>query len=308
VLDDDEAFVDDEDAEPYDDDEPFTTFSELEWHKQLSARGTRAWLVALGLAAAVRELATRESDAEPIPTPGLDDLVDRVTELATEVVNAADSVLTSAEHEAATRAVDEPNDPMPGPLRPPGWEEGLVVTPELLPAITPVLEAERLVRSLAQLALGVTAQAAGTDNVYRLERAAVEALAPSGEVLVRLSSDGFSSRARNRPELGVELAGLVSRLMLEWSGSLIVRAPNCPPIALEVDQFGTLRARLTSQTDGNANPLETLGWTHTWSCEWASPITLREPTELVLTTIFDAFGTESAAGVTVEIGDFDEVA
>jgi hypothetical protein len=171
--------------------------------------------------------------------------------------------------------------------------------------VSPAEEAERSCRALAQLVLGVNSVTRGSDEAYRLDRAAVGVLhPPDGQgAKVGLLEDGVALASRSKDELVVELSGLLCRLLLDRGIRLVLRCPGTKgTLEVEVDAKDTLVARLRLP-DSAAKPLAAArktGWSgaRTDGClsdRWPSPVTILGPSKRIVDTLSRVLGLERVA-------------
>jgi hypothetical protein len=155
-----------------------------------AASAQRSWLLATGLAAEVDDIRFQGEDG-PVVAPGLDELRASADHSARNAAAAANRARALQGEDSMLEAVEDVE--------------------------RAATEGARAGRSLAQLALGVSAHLWPSERVDRLDRAAVSVLAPPGQTerLVPVSSDGFVMRGTRRAEWAVAVAGLISRLLVE---------------------------------------------------------------------------------------------
>jgi hypothetical protein len=159
---------------------------------------SRAWLLGRGLAAEVEQVRFTGGD-EPVPAPGLPQLLDRLEQDLRDVLALADRV--DALLGGPERAVDLP----------------AIVAVELGAAEEGAEAIERVARQLAQLALGVSTGLPPSPRAERLDSAAVAVLHPpaGGGRTAHLIDDGLELFGHDRRELEVELRGLCCRMLLD---------------------------------------------------------------------------------------------
>jgi hypothetical protein len=161
-------------------------------------RAARAWLLGKGLAAEIQELRFGCEDG-PVPAPGLPKLLDRL--------------------EMDFRDVSALSDRVDALLRDPEQTADLVarITVEVDAAEEGADDTERVVRRIAQLALGVASGLVPSERGERLDRAAVAVLHPpqwTGQP-VGLADDGIELFTRHAPELPVELRGIICQMLID---------------------------------------------------------------------------------------------
>jgi len=225
-----------------------------------AARAARAWLLAVGLANEVNEL--RFGDVDPIPAPGLDALVARADHFSRKASAAADLA----------------------PLLAAAGDEEVRLAMELLRAEYGADEAERTARRVAEVALGVAAQLSACDRVYRLDRAAVAVLAPPAGHGPRspFCADGVELVGTGRAEHLVEMAGLLSRLLVDRGMALLFTASDDgeAEVTVYVDPCDTLI--VSSETDER---------------RWPSPVTVMEPAIYIVDDLLDGHVDAERIGV-----------
>jgi hypothetical protein len=244
-----------------------------------AARAARSRLLALGLASQI-EIVARTRSGDPTPTPGLPGLMAGI-ELAAHTA--------AAEVDKARNLFD-------------GAE---AVAPELLrshdAACAAALDAERLTRCLAQLTLGVSSCAGGTDLVYQVERAAVGVLAPPtghGE-RVGLRQDGMAFAATSEAELSVEIGGLICRLLMDRGTQATLEVAGKVAVVFDVDADDALLVSTPAPTDEPAVALlREVGWPEPpadgfFRLRVDSPVRVRQPADLVARTFYRALGLET---------------
>ena len=191
----------------------------LQMANDAAARALLAWLNVGGLAAEVEEVRIR-ADGDAVSTPGLDDVRTNAEEAARGACDAADTASSLVEQLLLIRT---------------NPAEAAAVSEDAASAMRAyervqraAYAAERASRDLAQLAFGVSAHVESNDRVERLDRAAVAVLQPPpGQRGGRdLLSDGLRLRARHRPELVTELAGIVCRVLVDRVARVVLTTPS----------------------------------------------------------------------------------
>jgi hypothetical protein len=194
---------------------------------------SRAWLLGRALAAEVEQV--RFTGGEPVPAPGLPELLDRLEQDLRDVLALSDRVDTLLG--GPERAVDLP----------------AIVAVELSAAEEGAEEIERVTRQLAQLALGVSTGLAPSRRAERLDSAAVAVLHPPAEGgrTRHLVDDGLELFGHDRRELEVELRGLCCRMLLD--GEVSARFGE---VVLRVGADQTLHLSTPDGTSSWAAPVE----------------------------------------------------
>lgn len=192
-----------------------------------AARASRAWLLASGLLREVDEI--RKGGSQPaIPAPGLARLLDAANRAAQRAASSADAAGRLFDELAELgQALTTNPSPSSAAVRRAREGEGRLLRVQQ-EALTAAQETERLTRSMAQLALGVSACAASSDRIERLDRAAVAVLhPPEGQgwsgLLVR---DGLAFASESHEELPIEIAGLMCRMLLDRRVHVELAAPG----------------------------------------------------------------------------------
>lgn len=260
----------DPDQEPVDmNDEPESagSGSDAMLHERLlgiansaAASATQAWLTGRGLAV---ELEESRLDQEPIPAPGFDELLEELGVRCGDACNAADATFSiingtapEVDFEAAIASTSRANDA--------------------------VMLTQACLRRLAVLTLGVTSQCDGTDAIYRLERAATMVLHPFGENGIEAVDDGMTFRARYPAELVTELAGLLSRMIVDHDCSAVLRVGDgAGAVTFSVDHVGYLAAVASGVpiAPEDADVRDELGWNEERRlvAAWPDPATVIQP-------------------------------
>ena len=255
-----------------------------------AARATRAWLTGRGLGAEVREL-QEASSAGRIAAPGLARALSRLGDACTESCNAASSSFLLLDQELDEETLDR-------------------LEAALSEAKVHATSAERWMRRLAELCGGVSAQLPGSDEVERADRAAVVALRMEDEP-VPLVDDGPWQSSTSMDELRTELGGYLFRMIIDHRCRLeILPAAGSRDFSLccEVDAVGNLEMTLESKTPLNAAALVLLGWSlegSTFSARWDDPLPIREPVELVRTTLNDYVMVRSPTELSFDISSVE---
>ena len=189
-----------------------------------AARATTAYLLGRGLAVEIDD-SRFPDDRDPIPAPGLADLVEELAAATGDACNAGDLV---------AQLLRGPNDE----------DRRAFLHAALDDSVDASETAQRTTRSLAQLALGVTSQLGWNDEIARAERAATMVLHPVEERVVSLAEDGLVLRAHHDPELVTELCGAFCRMIVDHDCELELRSTTGEPcrIVVRVDEVGNLDA------------------------------------------------------------------
>jgi len=161
-------------------------------------QAARAWLLGKSLAAEVEELRFEGEDS-PVPAPGLPKFLKRL--------------------EKDLRDVSALSDRVDVLLHDPDQTAELVarISVEVDAAEEGADDTERVTRRIAQLAFGVSSGLGPSERVDRLDHAAVAVLHPppgTGRT-VGLVDDGIELFTRHAPELPVELAGIIYRMLID---------------------------------------------------------------------------------------------
>jgi hypothetical protein len=274
---------------------------ELDFLRVVSAHGAHTWLIAQGLVAVLDDLRARTTDTTPIPVPGTRKLLDQITDGVTEATNLLDAAVIKAESEDLASNRGAGGRFAPGRRSDRDRAGDGQVPPRLEAVGVSIVAADRFARQVAQLVLGATSYLAGTDDVARVERAAVEVLAPVRGPKTPLTDDGIELFGADREQLQIEVAGTICRLLIDWGGTVALRTPNGATIALEVsgdtlhvslqgaEQIDTLNAGWRSQGPG---------W---FVRSWASPVTVAEAGREIVRVLFDILEVPGAADVTAEL-------
>ena len=161
-------------------------------------RASRAWLLGKSLAGEIEDVRYQAGE-DPIPAPGLPSLLDRLEQDLFDVLALA---------ERADGLIHDPDPTVDLPS---------VILVEVDAAEEGADEIERVVRRLAQLALGVSTGLVPSRRAERLDSAAVAVLHPPAGtgIPVGLAEDGLELFAHNRRELLVELRGTFCRMLLD---------------------------------------------------------------------------------------------
>ena len=250
-----------------------------------AARATTAYLLGRGLAVEIDD-SRFPDDRDPIPAPGLADLVEELAAATGDACNAGDLV---------AQLLRGPNDE----------DRRAFLHAALDDSVDASEAAQRTTRSLAQLALGVTSQLGWNDEIARAERAATLVLHPVEERVVSLAEDGLVLRAHHDPELVTELCGAFCRMIVDHDCELELRTTTGEPcrIVVRVDEVGNLDA---SVVVAPADPAAVdallhldldldldvdIGWERVTGSDgvlhaaWNDPLSVLEPARLVLATL-----------------------
>ncbi len=231
----------------------------------------QAWLTGRGIFDAIGDLRSN-ADGDPIPAPGVDEALDALTAASEAVCDTADTVdaITESNADAETiEAISSAHDRV----------------------LDATLDCRNSLRRLAQLCLGVTSMLSWSTAVARAERAAVATLVDSA---IRLEADTacLELLSTSAEELAVELAGVVSRIVLDHDTHLRLRSSSAtaPELSLVTDSTGTLT--LTCPVAAIPNDvlpsLLTSGWEadeDRLTASWPSDLTVIEPVELIVETL-----------------------
>jgi hypothetical protein len=263
-----------------------------------AARASRAWVLGLGLVQLIEAAAARGS--APRQVPGM-------KALAAALEGAVESAVAGAEAAAALcQRLASPR------LRAGGHGASLAAHAQAderslvrrqLAAGLAAGEAERIMRAIAQLALGVSAGAASSSEIERLARAAVSALHPPEGHGPRagLARDGLVFRSVTRDELAIEIAGLLARLLVERGARVRLRAARgLPTLVIDVSADNALLLRVDGPlSDSLRATLARAGWPtarrragapEPLRRRWPSPVTLMIPARLVVRSLCDGLG------------------
>jgi hypothetical protein len=208
----------------------------------MAARGTAAWLSGLGLVRATATLSTSARDT-PIPLPGLDEIDAMLADGPIDLVHAADVVLSTVNRESELSFGE--------------------VTDQVEICRRRAEDVERAVRAAAQLALGVTSQCFGTDEVMLLERAAVNFL---HQAAVRAADDRHALHTLEAAGVRTEVAGLLARILAETGAAASWRGPDDDQW---VEAFANLDADLHVSVPSRPG------------LRWSAPVTIAEPAEMI---------------------------
>jgi hypothetical protein len=267
-----------------------------------AARAGIAWLTAQGILATIDEI---RADAEEVVlsvAPGDVAITQAVTDSARQAAAAADRARLLA-------------------ANPDQREETAETAEHLRKAVSEARDyagnAERNARLLAQLALGVTAGASASDEIERVERALVAVIAPCGAP-VPLKEDGAEFRSRDMSGLRTELAGLITRLLLDSHGAITIEVRKLPARRLGCEARGVdILTRFTvlplpgpdDSSDGEfAAQTRELGWDPTDSVGvyerlFIGSVTIMEPTRLLIETIRQILGVADPTEIAISVSE-----
>jgi hypothetical protein len=189
-----------------------------------------AWLTVVGLAAEIDDLRFQE-EGRIVPAPGLELLRDRGEEASREAADAVGAIgrlcgCTVAEQvDLAVRA-----------------DLDRRIGNASRSARLATSQAQRALRQLAQLAFGVSAFTIGGDRIERLDMAAVAVLHPplGAGSAVSMVEDGVDLWSRTLPELEIEVAGMLCRVLVDRRTGLLLRSQG-QEVSFTVDGGDTLR-------------------------------------------------------------------
>jgi hypothetical protein len=215
-----------------------------------------AALQGLGLVAVLRDTMAREKVDWHVP--GLDEAAQTLQTLATVILHPIGNLQSC------------------GPRTPKEDIQDLLRQGEGMAA-----EAQAAQRQVAQLALGVSAAFGFSLEVERIDRMASIMLTARAPELATLFFDGTTSRAEDADGLFIELAGLFSRLSLEHGAGIVIAAPDTT-MSIVSDAEGNLVASITTSHDATQ-----WGWRDDQPMIFFEPVTIAEPTNLVLRTLKD---------------------
>lgn len=211
-----------------------------------AARSSRSWLMGVGLLDAVRSLARSASDT-PIATPGIHVLDEQLAEASAGVIRAADLVLSVFNQESELSDHE--------------------IVSQLEDCQRRSADVEAALRAIAQLALGVTSQALGTDEVMRLERAAVVVLTQAS---VRAPADTYALHGFEEAGLRTEVAGLLARILAATAVAAAWRGPG-------QDQWVEVAASPDTDLD--------VWFPGERMQQWAAPVKIADPAAAIATWI-----------------------
>lgn len=224
----------------------------------------RLWLMVVGLAAEIDDLRF-QPEGRVVPAPGLEAL--RI---------AADAAAADA-HELADRVSILARD-----------SDDEAVLAKAMHLLRGTLAAvQTAARRLAQLGMGVSAATLGGDRIERLDRACVAVLRSPELPQQAVRGDELLLTGRTRPELQVELAGLVCRLLIDRTPALQVSVPD-RSASLAVETGDVLRLCWLGGSDAIQDR------------RWESPVMVSEPTNALLEFLFGDGG--GAQDVVVSVG------
>lgn len=212
----------------------------------LAASTQRVWLMASGLAAEIDDLRFQPEE-RVVPAPGLERLR-----------QAADRAAAQA-HELAER------------IRILTGDDGAPVAGALGELDRAVAEADRALRRLAQLGMGVSALTMGGDRIERLDRACVAVLRALERSPATMDDDDLRLEGSTRDEAVVELAGVICRLLVD-------RTP-----AIRATTSGAW-ARLAVD-DQELHLISAAGDQRPQHRQWESPVMVSQPADAVLDVI-----------------------
>lgn len=160
------------------------------------------WLLARGLQAELADL--RIVDDEPLrPCPDIDPTVDLLAGLT----------------EAAVAAADRVRELAGGPMTPEIEQE---IRTAGIETMTFTASAEAVLRRLFLAIVGVAAAFPDSSRVSRIDRAAVDQWAISGEYLRSFQEDGLHPMSTTLDEFEAELSGIIARLILDGGSQLFI--------------------------------------------------------------------------------------
>ncbi len=235
-------------------------------------RASTSWLIAEGLGAELYALRL-PAEEDPIPTPGFARILHKAEEALRECTEASDRIQRLLRDPEPTTAVIEMLDELA----------------EIAEAR--VDDVESSARRLAQLAFGVSSCLAPSERVERLDRAACAVLYPPMSLYdpVGLVDDGIVLFSRSPEELGVEIGGIICRMLTDRRVQVQIGG-----ITLQTGTDGVLR--LTTPTSEST---------------WASPVQVSEPARDAVAALSGSMGSDQdvdASRLEVTVRRFDHVA
>jgi len=249
-----------------------------------AAAATASWLTGRGLAAEIESLRWAV-DGDPIPAPGVREAVESLTAACGEACNGSDALRFLAAGDADDDAV----------------AAGQKTADAIARAVE---EAERWMRRLAQLCLGISVHLAGSDATAMAERAAVMAIVSSG---VSLVDDGLWVASTSMVEFAPELAGWLCRVCVEHDCRLTFHDPEDPgrfSIEVLVDEVGNLELSCTFADPGLLPRAERRGWEREGDrlvSRWLDPFHPAEVAGLLIDTLLGECGITSPTDLALEI-------
>jgi len=187
-------------------------------------------------------------------------------------------------------------------------ETGRAVVGALTEADRAASEAELWMRRIAQICLGTSAALTWNDAVARAERGAVIVLKPMDEESPELADDGVFSFSQHYAELGTELAGLFSRLIIDHACFLSIEPrgrSNTFGLTCTVDEIGNLGLALDLDPSENSGRLVDLGWERDGDqlvAQWEDPLVVMEPVQLIIATLRDELSVSSPKQLALAVG------
>lgn len=276
-----------------------------------AARAMRAWLTAAGLATEIE--AIRDEHHEAPPAPGLEDLRKIAERAARGAAIAADLAwglcqkVTKYSHDIL--ASETPGTRIIKRL----YEAEKQLFAAHKKTLGLAQEAERALRSLAQFGFGVSALLTGSSRVEQLGRACTAVLHPAEDqgIAAPLQEDGVTLLAESRGELMVEIAGILSRLLIDRETKVRFEAPGpggcCFEFVVEEGDLlaGTYKASSTSsgpaEKRGRARGQKPRGSQNDLVQKWPSPVTVSQPAKIAVSSLFDASGIDRPSRITITV-------
>lgn len=208
-------------------------FGAAQWRLRLADGAATDAAAAHATALGVLEMVDRfrfRDVSDPIPAPGAAEIPDRIHTLALDALHAAASCRILVDDLVASTNPGEVCEI---------WANVQAASDRAMHAAA---EAQRALRRLAQIGLGIAQHAYADDDVELLERMAIGILLGSDGGFGRAARDDQPGLdARWAPELSVELAGLIARMLCDQSSG----ADPYPSIALVADGMPELVVAIT---------------------------------------------------------------
>jgi hypothetical protein len=273
-----------------------------------AARATRAGMMGEGLIRLLVPVLEPKTGSPPA-APGFDELVATLRTGRVVARRAADS--GAARSQLALEALQQTTDDDLLKAIPGCQSAARAVNAAAGLAIAKAEQAERALRDLAQLALGIAQAAAETPDVSDVERGAIAILHPplGDDRGVALGSDQPLLRYSNSAELVTEVSGLIAHLLIDRWTVLVLSARDHPDyyVALTVDSTDTLLAEtVAGYATKQSKRLLALGWKAAeigyFRREWPSPVTILKVARMVSSTVIDVLGMPTASTITARTG------
>ena len=263
----------------------YTTIDDGLARADAAANGAaQASVVALGLYELIDRFRFRDPSA-PVPAPGTDGAPDEVRMAALAAMHAAASArilhqgLAERAVPPAVVAKECPNLAHRGPVVALDDERTFADVASLLDVRTSAeraaADAARALRRVAQIGLGVAQYAYEDDDTELVERTCIALLVDSPAATTHPADDDHTLRGRTRPEIGVEIAGVLARFLV---------TPDDPTTWIEI---GTPKgkARTIGFAEDRGLRVDGLG-------TFRSPVTISEVVEALLDVCGDVDGAE----------------